>query len=69
MQKNCSSCGSEFHCGATEGAGNGGEPLSCWCAELPYVLPLPSANQDCLCPECLGKAITKLAGRELEKPP
>jgi hypothetical protein len=64
MQKDCSSCGSEFHCGFTDGAVSAPETLSCWCAELPRVSPVPTSDQDCLCPECLGKSIAKLINRE-----
>jgi len=57
MQKNCSKCGAEFHCGAD----SAGESFSCWCAELPNAWPLPGANEDCLCPACLEEA--RLSGR------
>ena len=50
-QKNCSSCGEDFTCGA-----EGGEKR-CWCDALPR-LPLASiADRDCLCPKCLSDAI------------
>jgi hypothetical protein len=61
MQKNCSNCGKDFHCGATRGAADGTEELSCWCTELPHVGVVAEADQDCLCPECLGEAIAKRA--------
>ena len=61
MQKNCSNCGKDFHCGATSGAADGTEELSCWCTELPHVGVVGEADQDCLCPECLSEAIEKRA--------
>jgi len=64
MQKNCSKCGKDFHCGATREAANGTEELSCWCTELPHVGMVAGEDEDCLCPECLTEAIGKLAGEE-----
>jgi hypothetical protein len=50
-QKNCSSCGEDFTCGAEGGSGR------CWCEALPH-LPLASiAGRDCFCPQCLSDAI------------
>ena len=50
-QKNCSSCGEDFTCGA-----EGGEER-CWCEALPH-LPLVSIEgRDCFCPQCLSDAI------------
>jgi len=63
MQKNCSNCGKDFHCGATSGAADGTEVLSCWCTELPHVGVVGEPDQDCLCPECLGEAIEKRASQ------
>jgi hypothetical protein len=59
MQKNCSNCGKDFHCGATRGAANGSVDLSCWCTELPHVGVVAGADRDCLCPDCLSEAIGK----------
>jgi hypothetical protein len=64
MQKNCSNCGSDFHCGTTDEAAAGTGAFSCWCTELPRVSPVAAANQDCLCPECLREAIGKLAEKQ-----
>ena len=64
MQKNCSNCGKDFHCGATREAANGTEELSCWCAELPHVGLVTSTDHDCLCPECLREAIGKIAEQQ-----
>ena len=61
MQKNCSNCGKDFHCGATREAADGTEELSCWCTELPRVGVVAEVDQDCLCPESLGEAIAKRA--------
>ena len=61
MQKNCSNCGKDFHCGATREAADGTEALSCWCTELPHVGVVAEVDQDCLCPECLSEAIGKRA--------
>lgn len=66
MQKNCSNCGKDFHCGPTSGAVNGTEELSCWCMELPRVGLVDGVDQDCLCPECLSEAIAKLAENQSE---
>jgi hypothetical protein len=54
-RKCCSSCGADFTCGPefTE--------QSCWCEELPHVPLLAGADQDCLCPTCLGEAIATLS--------
>jgi hypothetical protein len=50
-QKNCSSCGEDFTCGAEGGEGQ------CWCEALPH-LPLAAIEgRDCFCPQCLSDAI------------
>jgi Cysteine-rich CWC len=64
MQKKCSNCGKDFHCGATRTDADGTEELTCWCTELPHVGVVAGADQDCLCPECLGKAIGKVAEQQ-----
>jgi hypothetical protein len=53
-QKSCSNCGVSFTCGPIAGKG------SCWCEELPHVSLVAGADQDCLCPACLGEAIARL---------
>src|SRR6266853_2684798 len=53
-QKSCSNCDMSFTCGPTPGE------QSCWCEALPHVSPVASADQDCLCPQCLSEAIAKL---------
>jgi len=53
-EKNCSACGAPFPCGPAPGK------EKCWCDELPLVGPVGSADQDCLCPQCLRQAIGKL---------
>src|SRR5260370_2419722 len=52
-QKSCSSCGVSFTCGPAAGK-------DCWCEDLPHVSLIAGADQDCLCPECLTKAIAIL---------
>jgi len=58
-QKNCSSCGASFGCGANSAERN------CWC-NLPHVALVAGADQDCLCPDCLGQAVAKLTARQEE---
>ena len=44
----CAGCGGAFGCGVQAGG------TSCWCMELPLVLPLPvSTSAGCYCPACL----------------
>lgn len=52
----CPECGAEFRCGAVAGE------ATCWCFDLPNVIPLDQIGDDqqpagCLCPECLQKRI------------
>jgi hypothetical protein len=44
----CSGCGTEFAC-SLDG--------SCWCAEESARLQTPVAGEDCLCRDCLRKAV------------
>jgi hypothetical protein len=44
----CSRCGIEFACNP------GGD---CWCAAETARLPMPVAGEDCLCRDCLRKAV------------
>ena len=67
MQKNCSNCGKEFHCGAVQAATDIGEGLSCWCTELPRVGVVAGVDQDCLCPDCLSEAIGKPVEQVIKK--
>jgi hypothetical protein len=47
----CSRCGTEFGC----------NPLGeCWCKEETLRLPLPLADEDCLCRDCLRMAAASL---------
>jgi len=48
--KFCSACNKPFICGSAE------DGEACWCQDYPAVLPLET-DQDCLCRECLGRAI------------
>ncbi len=50
----CSECGESFGCGNVEGK------TSCWCADLPAVMPVTDAG--CLCPKCLKAEITRRVG-------
>jgi hypothetical protein len=45
----CVRCGAAFECGS------GGRDGACWCADESYRLPVPGADQDCLCPQCLRR--------------
>jgi prepilin-type N-terminal cleavage/methylation domain-containing protein/prepilin-type processing-associated H-X9-DG protein len=45
--KKCPRCGARFGCCA---------PSRCWCEDLPPLGAI-NAESDCLCPECLGKAV------------
>lgn len=53
QQKTCSFCAAAFGCGATDST------KTCWCAELPHVMPFPG-NGDCLCPDCLKAQVEKV---------
>jgi hypothetical protein len=59
MEKMCSQCGAGFECR---------QAVGCWCAELPWKLPVPSDTADlakgCLCPECLRAVV----GLGMEQP-
>lgn len=50
-ERSCPRCGAVFVCGNEAGA------ASCWCAELPAVLPVPGVGGGCYCPECLHAII------------
>jgi len=49
--KRCPQCGVGFSCGALTAS------QTCWCHQLPRVMPLKTPHGDCLCPDCLRKAI------------
>jgi hypothetical protein len=49
-EDNCPRCGEKVHCGARAGKS------TCWCADLPYVMPMDPAAA-CLCKTCLEKEI------------
>jgi hypothetical protein len=56
----CPHCGSAVECGMT----NGDE--TCWCLELPHLLPVSSAKASCYCKSCLEGLIAErqaLAGQ------
>lgn len=50
-QKQCSSCGSGFGCDADT------NDVACWCKNVTGVIESPEPGIDCLCPQCLEKAI------------
>jgi hypothetical protein len=52
-ERSCPRCGAVFVCGNEAGA------ASCWCAELPPVLPVPGAGGGCYCPACLREVIER----------
>jgi hypothetical protein len=47
----CPGCGGAVECGMA----NGDE--TCWCSELPHVLPLSGGDAQCFCKACLEKLI------------
>lgn len=54
-QKNCSTCGTAFTCGATD------DSQKCWCNDYPAIF-VPDTKVDCLCPDCLKAATIKKVG-------
>lgn len=50
-EKNCSSCGEGFTCGAE------GREERCWCEHVPHLPVAAIEGRDCLCPQCLMDAI------------
>ena len=50
----CVRCGVEFGCGNEE------KKTSCWCADLPAVMPV--TDEGCLCPKCLKAEISRRVG-------
>jgi len=57
VEERCCACDAAFTCDV---AG------SCWCAELPNVLPIAeSTAQSCLCPTCLREKIAARAAADL----
>ncbi|UOA10391.1 MULTISPECIES: DUF5522 domain-containing protein [Methylobacter] len=50
QNKLCSTCGTILICGVTQTG------KSCWCAAYPAIMAVDS-QQDCLCENCLSKAI------------
>jgi O-acetyl-ADP-ribose deacetylase len=49
----CPQCGKEFECGSKAGKN------TCWCVAYPHLLP-PSAESECLCPDCLPKKLREV---------
>lgn len=52
--ENCAACGETFGCGNVEGK------ASCWCSDLPAVMPVD--GKGCLCPKCLKAEIALRIG-------
>ena len=52
--ESCAACGEAFGCGSVEGK------TSCWCADLPAVMPVE--GKGCLCPKCLRSEISRRIG-------
>lgn len=50
----CAACGESFGCGNEE------KKASCWCSDLPAVMPVDGAS--CLCPKCLKAEIARRVG-------
>ena len=50
--KTCESCGAAFTCDIERGE------KSCWCFELPKVMPVEE-GKSCLCPACLKREIAR----------
>ncbi|HEX7955184.1 MAG TPA: cysteine-rich CWC family protein [Burkholderiales bacterium] len=51
--KRCPDCGAMFGCGM-------GQDTPCWCStEFAPVMPLPNADADCVCAQCLAKRIVR----------
>ncbi len=48
----CPRCGTGFRCGMVSG------DATCWCTQLPPLLPVPAADDTtttCFCPKCLAE--------------
>jgi len=54
-RRRCSGCETEFDC----------NPFgTCWCQDETLRLPMPAADEDCLCRDCLCKAAQALPSRQ-----
>ncbi len=56
--KTCTTCGTDFTCGIESGN------QTCWCFDLPNIIPIEAIDRvdtasDCLCPTCLQAKIDK----------
>ena len=51
----CARCGADFGCDS------GGD---CWCMHLDVRLPMPAADQDCVCADCLRAAAKEFEMRK-----
>jgi hypothetical protein len=52
METTCSRCGSSMTCGKGQS--------TCWCADLPHIVPMPEQSAGCLCRTCLQAEIDRL---------
>ncbi len=52
-QKTCSQCHHNMICDIQQGKS------TCWCFELPNIMPVEETTGGCLCRECLESAIEK----------
>ncbi|MCB2201064.1 cysteine-rich CWC family protein [bacterium] len=50
-RRTCPQCGAAFTCDLAAGK------KDCWCTAFPPLMPLDENAKECLCPECLKKAI------------
>lgn len=53
----CFNCGTELICGAENG-----DP-TCWCDNLPNIMPLNAEANSCYCQACLEKELQKKTGK------
>jgi hypothetical protein len=53
--KICSRCSAELTCGPAEGK------TTCWCEELPPILPF--TGEDCLCRKCAEAEVARLTDK------
>ncbi len=52
METTCSRCGTPMTCGKGQS--------TCWCADLPHIVPMPEQSAGCLCRTCLQAEIDRL---------
>jgi len=52
-RRTCPRCGAAFTCDLLAGK------QTCWCTSFPPLMPLDDQAKECLCPDCLKKAIAE----------